>query len=78
MPNRKLKAERELKAVNQSDVAKFLGISSNTYWNKENGKTEFTVSEAKKLAEYFGVSVVDLFFKDIDNKKFTKENIQSI
>ncbi|MBC5997944.1 XRE family transcriptional regulator [Romboutsia ilealis] len=78
MPNRKLKAERELKAVNQSDVAKFLGISSNTYWNKENGKTEFTVSEAKKLAEYFGVSVVDLFFKDIDNKKFTEGNIQSI
>lgn len=78
MPNRKLKAERELKAVNQSDVAKFLGISSNTYWNKENGKTEFTVSEAKKLAEYFGVSVVDLFFKETDNEKFTKENIQSI
>lgn len=78
MSNRKLKAERELKAVNQSDVAKFLGISSNTYWNKENGKTEFTVSEAKKLAEYFGVSVVDLFFKETDNEKFTKENIQSI
>lgn len=78
MLNRKLKAERELKDVNQSDVAKFLGISSNTYWNKENGKTEFTVSEAKKLAEYFGVSVVELFFKDIDNKKFTKENVQNI
>ena len=62
MPNRKLKAERELKNVNQSDVAEFLGISLGTYYNKENGKTEFTISEAKRLSEYFGVSVLELFF----------------
>ncbi len=71
LPNRKLKAERELKNVNQSDVASFLGISSNTYWSKENGKTEFTISEAKRLALYFGVSVIELFFNDLDNIKLT-------
>lgn len=71
MPNLKLKAERELKAVNQSEVAKYLGVSPNTYWSKENGKTEFTISEAKKLAEYFGVSVMELFFNNPDNEKLT-------
>lgn len=71
LTNRKLKSERELKGVNQSDVANFLKISLNTYWSKENGKTEFTISEAKKLAKYFNISVMELFFTNSDNGKLT-------
>ncbi|MBO3444840.1 helix-turn-helix transcriptional regulator [Clostridium sp. CCUG 7971] len=69
--SRKLKAARELKNVKQSEVAEFLEISPNTYWNKENGKTEFTISEAKKLSEYFDISVMELFFNNSDNVKLT-------
>lgn len=69
--SRKLKAARELKNVKQSDVAEFLEISPNTYWNKENGKTEFTISEAKKLSKYFDISVLELFFNNLDNVKLT-------
>lgn len=67
MINKNLKILRELKNMQQSDVAKKLNISTHTYHNKETGKTEFTISEAKKISELFSLSIEDIFFKSIDN-----------
>lgn len=57
----KLRAERALKDLTQSDVAKYLGISLTAYASKERGEFEFTVSEAKKLCELFGKKFEELF-----------------
>ena len=72
MMTKNLKALRILKGISQSDTAKYLGISLHSYCNKENCKTNFTLDEAKKLSELFGLTVDEIFFKPIDFKTNTK------
>ena len=52
--------------LNQSDVAKVLNIGINTYSFKENGKTEFNISEVKAitnlLKEYNPKLTIDEIF----------------
>lgn len=43
------------------DIAKLLGMTKSAYWNKENGKTEFKLSEAFKIAEHYHTHVHELF-----------------
>ena len=38
-----------------------LGIHKQSYYLKENGKREFTISEAKKLAKIFDCTLDELF-----------------
>lgn len=45
----------------QKDVAKKIGINSHTYYLKESGKSDFTITEANMLAQVFGKSLDDLF-----------------
>lgn len=51
----KLKGLRAEKELTQKDMAEKLGISSNSYLLKENGKREFSASEVHKMAEIFKV-----------------------
>lgn len=44
---KKLKILRAIKEVKQEDVANILGITLATYCKKENGKSNFTIPEAK-------------------------------
>lgn len=60
-PNR-IKAYRQLRNVTQEDLAKLLGMTKQGYAFKENGKREFTLTEAKIIADYFGTSIEDIFF----------------
>ncbi len=46
----------------QEDIAKLLGINVNTYSLKEQGKQDFKLKEAKKLADHYGMTVDALFF----------------
>ena len=59
--NNKLAAYRKLHNLKQEDVAKMLNMSKVSYSYKENGKQEFRLSEAKTLADYFGVTIDSLF-----------------
>ena len=49
----KLKGARAERSLTQSDLAKLLGITTKSYCNKENGKTEFTQSEIEKMLDIF-------------------------
>ncbi|WDU84240.1 helix-turn-helix transcriptional regulator [Caloramator sp. Dgby_cultured_2] len=51
-PNSKLKALRVEHGYTQIDLAKKIGMPVSTYIRKENGYTEFTVSEIQKYALY--------------------------
>lgn len=50
-PNANIKAERARKGFTQKDMAKFLGISENSYQFKEAGKREFTLDEFRILCK---------------------------
>lgn len=58
----KLRQLREQNSLKQEDVAELLHISSSSYSKKESGMVRFSLSEARELAEYFGLSIEDIFF----------------
>lgn len=57
-------ARRENKLY-QKDIAKKLRIDPQTYHLKESGKSDFSLTEAIKLAEIFNCTLNDLFQKDV-------------
>jgi putative transcriptional regulator len=57
----KLYVARRERNLKQKDVAKKLGIHPQTYHEKERGKKDFTLSEAKMLAQIFNCTLNDLF-----------------
>lgn len=57
-----LNAEIARYNVKNADIAKLLGVSTKTVSNKLDGRTEFTLSEVKKIASIFpNVSISYLF-----------------
>jgi len=50
------------KGYSQSDICDFLGMYQSTYSNKETGKTDFTLTEAKEISEILGVTL-DRFYE---------------
>lgn len=59
--NAKLYIARRESKLKQSDVAKMIGIHPQSYYLKENGKRDFTMTEAKRLTIVFGRTLNDLF-----------------
>lgn len=55
-----IKKLRKIKDLTQAEVAEKLSIAPSNYTMLEQGKTELTYSKMIKLAEIFGVSVVEL------------------
>lgn len=47
--------------MTQSQIAELLGISKQAYYLKENGKTDFKLSEMRILANFFNKSLDELF-----------------
>lgn len=67
--NLKLRGKRVEKQLSQTDVAKMLGINLSTYNQKENGKSEFTLSEIQDLLYYLDCDFDDIFYrKEVANK----------
>ena len=52
--------------VSQTQIARHLGISKQTYHNLENGYTVLTVPKLKDLAEYFGVPMTRILGESTD------------
>lgn len=52
-----LRAIREDNDLRQSDIAKILNVSQNTYSQYETGVIAITAEVLIKLADYYGVSV---------------------
>ncbi|MGL5068431.1 MAG: helix-turn-helix transcriptional regulator [Sarcina sp.] len=61
MELKKLKNIRDIKHVNQEEIAVLLGISKSTYSRKENGKIVFKLEEVKLLKEYLKLSEKEIF-----------------
>ena len=75
--NNKLAAYRKLHNLKQEDVAKMLNMSKVSYSYKENGKQEFRLSEAKTLADYFGVTT-DYLLGRTETPQFTSKDERDI
>nr|DAE25683.1 MAG TPA: Repressor protein CI [Siphoviridae sp. ctC6Q17] len=65
----RLKELRKEKGLSQQALANELGVHYRTLQNWENGETDIKLSQAKMLADYFGVSETYLLgYSDIKNE----------
>lgn len=55
-----MKAFRIRAGLTQEEMAKKMGCNTNTYCNKENGKTPITTAEAAKFCEAAGIDNPDI------------------
>ena len=60
---------RKMIGLTQEQAAKELGISTNSFANKEKGRTDFTESEMKRFLHLVtinvpAVKITDIFFND--------------
>ena len=62
-----LKSLRVLKKLNQSDIAKNIGITMQQYQKYENGNSKVSVSTENKIAQLYGMTRVE-FVQNIENK----------
>lgn len=61
-----LKTKREEKNMTQEEVADDLKIGRSHYSSIEGNKKKPSLDLAKKIADYFSVSIDELFFKNSD------------
>ncbi|TFJ92173.1 helix-turn-helix transcriptional regulator [Lentibacillus salicampi] len=62
--NVNLYVARRERDMHQKEIAKMIGMHPQTYHEKERGKKDFTISEAKMLAQIFDCTLNDLFMED--------------
>ncbi|EHO7308794.1 helix-turn-helix domain-containing protein [Salmonella enterica] len=55
-----LRARREQRKLKQSDMAKLLGVTTQTYLKWENGVYEPRASQIKRLAEILDISEIEI------------------
>lgn len=60
----KIRLVRLSKSLNQENAATDLGMSLTAYANIENGKTNVPFERLTQIAEYFEITLVDLFGRD--------------
>lgn len=57
------------KGVSNKQLAMVLGVSEKTLWNKLNGKTEFSLRDAKLISDTICPEYkMDYVFKSFDNE----------
>lgn len=71
---------RKEKSINQQDLADLLGVTRQTYARFEKWETDISLGQAAKIAEFFGISVDELY---PDNKveptiQFDREKYKQI
>lgn|GEM_PF-2784834 len=65
----RIKELRLAKGISQKDLAKFFCVPSNTFNQWENGKREPDNEMIIRLADYFGVTIDELFGRDLKEKQ---------
>lgn len=51
---------RENKGATQAEVGEYLGLDASGYGKLERGVTDITLTKLEKLAQFYGMSVIDL------------------
>ena len=67
MKNR-LEEIRNLKGINQEELAKALSVSRQTISSLENGRYNPSILLAFKIAKYFSMAIEDIFIYEEDVK----------
>lgn len=64
----KLKKMREEKNISQKEIAEMLGITQQAYSRIELGQAKPSLLKAKDIADFFNVSIEEIFFENKHNR----------
>lgn len=64
MTNYKLTIKRKENKLKQTELAKKIGIHKQSYHLKESGKSDFTLTECRMIAQVLDCTLNDLFQGD--------------
>jgi len=64
LKQKELAAIRRYHDISQEKMANYLNITTRTYINKENGVSEFRLSEIFKISKLFNRSIEEIFLVD--------------
>ena len=70
----KLVGKRNELGLTQQKMADMLGISKNNYFQKENGKLDFSLVEVKKILKILGETYDNIFFDEYVTEKSYKNS----
>lgn len=70
----KLKGLMTEKNITQQELAEILEMSITTLNFKINGKSDFSIKEAKKVSKLFDKTIEEIFYNDEINKIKTNSN----
>ena len=59
---------RRQRKLTQSELADALGVTRQTIISLENGKYKASLVLAHKIAQYFGVTIEDIFIFDLEEE----------
>lgn len=62
-----IKAARVNKGLTQVEAAKVLGVSKDSLWNYENGRSYPDIRIVKKMVKLYGIGYDNLIFLPKDN-----------
>lgn len=69
----KLREMRINKNISVDEIASVLNLETKAaYYKKEAGTVKFTLIEAKKVADYFGMTIEEIFFANEVSEMETK------
>ena len=70
---------RQTPKVTQKQVADILGVAEGTYSRKETGQIGTSLEDIEKIAEFYGLTIQDLFgtISPLDNDKSELETLKS-
>lgn len=76
--NQKMKTLRVLRGLTQREVAAAVGIAQSSYAMIESGRRYLRKQIAKRLAEFFGVTVDELFFAEDNHATQCKAEVSAL
>ena len=74
----RLRELREEKGKTQEEMARILDISEPNYCKKESGQVKVSLLEAKKISDFFGQTIEEIFFANEVSKMETSERAEAV
>ena len=66
-----IKMVRLQNKVKAKTLCELIGIKRITYYKKESGSVKFSLDEAKKISDFLGMPIEEIFFADEVSKTET-------
>lgn len=69
-----LRKLRNIKGLSQTEIANILGLTSQHYCMIENGKRGVSLELAKKISDFYGLPIEEIFFENQLNVSLSQKS----